>query len=359
MLHKDFYVWGAGLYGGRLIEFMKEDLTFKAVIDTDVSKCGSVFHGIPIVSYAGVERDLRTSIIVIAINLPTEVRSFLLKEGYIENENFFVIHDFVSWYYWNKKKALVTKTIDIACTTKCNMRCMACQTFIPFSENPIHMSQDRVIGDVDLIFKYIDCTINFNFAIGENLLNDELPEICYKIREQYVGRYRFLSVQTNGTIVPKDDAMLRFSQAEVVLGIANYPENVETTKKLVEKCDKYNVSWYYNRAGGNREYWFNYGDPGIIKDTDSVRLREQYKKCWKPGVGYCDKHLYLCEAQAWSHLVAKTGTLEPGEAFDLRQPKTEASRSELYRLLMKQTKNGYISHCMRCNSVMTSYLPKL
>jgi len=288
--------------------------------------------------------------------LPTDVRAFLMDEGLLENEDFFIIHDFVPRYYWNKNKSLAVKTLDVACTTLCNMKCEACQTFIPMAMNPANISSEKVLFDIDLMFRYLDSVMNLNFAVGENLLNKELPDICNTVYEKYSGRYHVQTIQTNGIIMPEDDAMRRFSEAKAVFCISNYRENTQAAKNLVEKCIEHDILWYFNRAGGNRKLWFDFGDPRLIKETDPEKLRELYANCWKPGVGVYDGWLYLCEIQCWAHTVAKAGTLEPGDAFDLQQPKTEASCKELYRILIKHSDTGYISHCMRCNSVMMPYV---
>jgi len=350
MQKNNYYIWGAGEYGQRLIEFMRDELSFKALIDNDSVKQGTVFCGVPVVSYAEVKDELSESRIAVAINIPTQVRNFLLAEGFEENNDFYVIHDFIPWYFWEMKNELAIKTIDIAATTMCNMRCKACQVFMPMSVNQRHIEINKVKSDIDMVFMHIDTAMNINFAVGENLLNNEISDICLYIFSSYSNRYGYLTVQTNGTVLPSDDAMKRFAESKTIFGFSNYPENIKSTERLKEKCNLFGVDWYFNRAGGNRETWIDFGDPRIVKETDMEKLRKQYKTCWVAGTGLVNGWLYLCAEQAWSLLVAEEGINEKGDAFDLRQPKTDATRRELYKVISRQPDKGYVTHCMRCNS---------
>jgi hypothetical protein len=353
MLKNEYFLWGAGTYGARIIKFMENDLTFKAVIDNNPEKQGRLFHGLPVISYEKAKDELSTVKIVVALNLPTEVREFLLKSGFIENKDFYTLHDFIPRYYWEKRGILAVKAIDIAATTICNSRCEGCQTFIPMAKMKSHISEESIIRDIDLTFNHIDLAVNLNFGVGESLLNTALPEMCSHIFKRYSNQYGSLLVQTNGTIIPEDREMQIYASTKTVFVTSNYPENTMATEKLIAKCNEFGVSWSYNYAGGVRNHWYDFGDPRIVNEENPEKLRKRFADCWKPGMGLYNELLYICAPQTWSHLVVGTGTLEPGDAFNLSQKKTTASREELYRIISRQPpKAGYISHCKRCNSVM-------
>ena len=351
MLDDDYYLWGAGLYGARLIELMKEDLAFKAVIDNDLEKQGTLFHGLPVVTYNDIKENLPKNKIVMTMNLPREVRAFLISEGYKDNEDFYYIIDFLPRYYWIKKRKLVVKAVDIPVTTVCNMKCDGCQTFIHIGKNPRHLRTDDVICDIDRLFTHIDYVLNLNICVGESLLNPELSVICAYANAKYSEKYRFLTVQTNCTIVPDDNTLKRLSDAKTVFGVSKYPETAGTREKLIEKLNEHNISWYLNMQS-DREIWFDYGDPRIVQETDVGKLQTKYANCYKPANAVVNGLLYLCQAQAWAHLVAESGTPEPCEVFDLHKEKSEATREEVYDIITRQSNKGYISHCMSCNSII-------
>lgn len=356
MIENEYYIWGAGTYGRRIIEFMQNDLTFKAVIDNDPKKQGTLFHGVPVISFDEAKSNLPEIKIVIALNVPTVIREFLLAEGFVEYQDFFTLHDFIPQFYWRKNKSLIIKSVDFAVTTKCNMKCRACQALIPFAAHSGHITTENIMRDLDLLFSQIDSAMTLNICCGESLLNKALPEICASIYKKYSNRYHSLLVQSNGTVLPTDDVMRIFSESRATIVTSSYPENAKSIDKLIEKCKEFNIQWYSN-SSGDRAYWYDLGDPNIVNEIDSNKLRTRYTRCWKPGMGLYNGWLYICASQLWSHLVAEVGMRENGDAFDLRQIKTEESREELYKIISRcPPKAGYISHCVRCESVMNPYV---
>jgi hypothetical protein len=334
---------------------MKEDLSFKAVIDNDPKKQGTIFCGLPVVSYDDVKNNLPKIKIVVAKAYPGEICSFLSDRGLKENEDFFSMNDFIPRYYWAKDKTLVFRTVYVAVTNMCTMNCNGCCVYIPMAKSRKHISAESVMHNLDLFFSHIDSVMVIKITVGESILNKELPDICYRINEKYKERFGELIIETNATVLPDDEAMPRFTESGMKFALSNYPENIKNTKKFTDKCDMFNTKWYFNSEGGNRESWLDYGNPNIIKETDSEKLREHYSKCFKPGMGLHDERLYICFLQSWSHFIAEAGTLEQGDAFDLRQPKTANSRKELYKILTRQPPGqGYLSHCMRCNGTNSS-----
>lgn len=353
MLSDEYYLWGAGTMGARLIEFMKNDIEFKAVIDKNPIKHGTLFHGIPVVSFDEIRDTLPKVKIVISQNIPTKARDYLLSNGFIENKDFYIIHDFIPYFYWHKDRSLSFKSVDVAVTTLCNMNCDGCQAFIPFSVSRSDKKTEDVINDVDLIFSHIDFFMNYNICVGESLLNKNLPDICEYVHDNYYGRYHYLTIQTNGMIIPSDNDLCRYSKINAIFSISDYTKNKKSRDRLINKLNEFNISWYTNAHSDKENMWFDFGNPNHINETDPIKLCERFKKCWKPCTSVHNGFFYMCIAQGYSHISAITDTLEPGDAFDLRQPKTEASREELYNILIKKSKRGYISHCMRCNSVLT------
>jgi len=353
MLNNEYYLWSAGLFGARIISFMKNDIKFKAVIDNNIKKQGTMFHGIPVVSYEDVKMKLSKAKIVISKVYPAEIQAFLDNEGYIKDQNYFLINDFIPEYYWNKNESIVFRAVDFAVTTFCNRQCDGCAVFIPYAKKHKHMSVDQLHHDLNLLFSYVDSVMQLNITVGESTLNKDLPQICNLIYDQYRGRYQELIVQTNATVIPEDADMQNYKNAKTIFALSNYPEHKELTNKFIKQCDNYNVKWYLNPQGGNRETWIDYGDPRIINERDPAKLRERYSKCLKPGVGLHDGRIYICMVQAYSHLVAEEGETNKDDAFDINQPVTEKSRKELYETVIRKSPvKGYLSQCMRCNGTL-------
>jgi hypothetical protein len=353
-----YYLWGAGTYGRRTVDFFNNDLTFEAVIDSNPEQEGKLFCGLNVISPAEVLKSNSMKKIVISQNVPTAVRAILNDQGLTENNDFYTLHDFIPRFFWDKDKSLVIKSVDIAITTMCNKRCESCQTYIPFAKNRRHFSVDDVISDLDLLYSYVSRVMNINICCGESLMNPELPDICLEIYKKYGNNYQTLSLQTNATILPTDADMRKFADAKITLVTSNYPEQAEMTAKLIELCKQYNIPWLIN-SSGNRLQWYDLGDPRMINSSDEQVLRKRYMNCWKPGMGLNNGQLYICGAQLWTHLVAEVGEIKSGDCFDLRQPITEESKKDLSKILFREPPEcGYISHCKRCLSVMNPVIKK-
>jgi len=349
MLNNEYYLWGAGTYGARVIEFMRKDLVFKAVIDSDLNKQGKMFCGIPTISYEEAKVFLPKDKIVIAASIPRYVRKFLADAGYIQNQDFYTLFQFIPRYYWEKNK-LAVQNINIVATTKCNMHCDGCQSYQHISKRNIHFDEEKVINDFNFFFKYIDFVINIPICCGESLLNAEaVAKTCSYVYKNFSGRYHTLSVVTNGSIIPDDELMRSFAESKTEFSISNYPKHTRSREMLIEKCTKFNVP-YLSNTTCEVNNWHDLGNPHILAIDNPSQLKDG---CWTVAQGLHDGWLYMCSAQMFAQEVAGIGEISPGDAFDLRKPVSKKTREELYKVISAQPEAGFISHCRRCNGVLT------
>lgn len=352
MLNSEYYVWGAGAFGARIIEFMKDDLEFKAVIDSDPKKQGTIFCGLPVISYEQARPQLPKAKIVIAITYPTECCAILRQQSFVENQDYFTINDFLSRYYWEKNQTLVCRTASFGVTTHCTMKCDGCMVYMPYVGKRVHYNKEDILKNIDLLFNHLDRAMLLNITVGESLLNPELADLCMEIHSKYSNRYFEFLIQTNATVIPSAEDMKKFAQANVKFVPSDYPENKGKTELFIKKCEEYHVKWHYGQNGKNRDTWFDFGNPNIINEEDSNRLEERFQNCFKPGMVLGNKRFYMCYMQAWANLLLDISTSSgggDGDAFDLTQPKTEKTRQELYKILCRDAPpRGYLEHCKRC-----------
>ncbi len=350
MVNDAYFLWGAGTFGARMIEFMKNDLIFKSVIDSDSKKIGTTFHGLPVIGYEQAKKQLPKVKIVLAITYPNTICALLRQDGFIENKDFFTINDFIPRYYWEKSNMLICRTVSFGVTTHCTMKCDGCMAYVPFAQKRAHESKAEVLRNIDLLFNHLDKALLLNVTVGESLLNPDLADICTVIHQNYSSCYFEFLVQTNSTIIPSDNDMKKFAQADVIFVPSDYPENKSKTELFIKKCDEFNVKWHYGQNGKNRDTWFDFGNPDIENETDTKKLTERYARCFKPGMVLGGEHLYICYMQAWANLIVGIGKpIGDGDAFDLTKPKSPETREELYKILCRETPTrGYLEHCKRC-----------
>lgn len=355
MFHIDaeWYMWGAGTYGKRLISFMKDEITFKAVIDSNSEKQGGTFEGVPIIGWEEAKREFPKTKIVIAQVYPNVLRDFLLSLGYEEYEDFVTIYDFIPRWFKQKNDTLVLKVVNFSPATCCTLSCDHCQSFIPYQKNRTIFSGDELVDNADLLFANLDRIFLINMCLGESFLNKNLARLSRHLFENYRARYGFFVIVTNGTIVPPDSDFQAFAEYDVILSISDYSEDNKKLKdrfnELLQKCEAFGVKYYLNTSS-DISVWFDFGNPNeYLKDISDAHLKQRYQRCFKCGSSVRGGILYSCAAQNAAIAVAGVPGPEDGDYYDLRQPLTSSSREELYKIISRNPDKGYISHCARCN----------
>ena len=352
MINNEYYLWGAGTYGARLIEFMEKELTFKAIIDNNPKKQGKIFHGLPIISYEDVKQNIPDVKIVIALVYPNIVRDFLFDEGYVEYEDFMSIYDFIPRYFWAKDSLLVPKVVNMSPTNFCNLKCEHCQSQMHLCKNPKITPPENMIKDIDLLFSHVNSIFLINLCLGESFLNKNLSIFVKHVYEQYSNRYGSLVILTNGTIVPTDEELIEFAKTNATISISDYSDGDSSKKailqKLIDKCEQFGIRYYVN-SSSNKDAWFDFGNPLVTNEIVTEKLKKRFVKCFKPGTGVKRGKIYLCQAHNIALAVAGASHLEEGDYFDLQQPKTEQSKLDLLKIITRTPDRGYVEHCKNCN----------
>jgi len=352
MLNNKYFLWGAGTYGERIVDFMKNDLVFEGIIDNNPKKQGNMFRNLPVISYEEAKQFLPEKKIVITPAHPRVIQNTLLTDGFIRNKDFYTYHQFLPKYYWEKNRTVIS-LVGIVASTACNMNCKGCQTYADLSVGSSPPDASKMKRDVDNMFNHADSIFFIVFNCGESLLYDEaVAEVASHIYENYQGRYHTMSVITNGTIVPSVDTLKKFAKSNVVFSVSDYPEHKKTRIELIEKCNEHKVPLLLNSTC-NTDGWHDFGDPRILLDENPKKIQNG---CWTANTELYDGHLFLCAAQAWAEAVAGIGERKVGDSFDVSLPKSDENREAFYRVISAQPENGYVSHCMRCNGMCTPFI---
>jgi len=358
----EYYIFAAGTYGRRLINFLCDnapELKIIAYIDNDPKKQGTVYQGLSVISYEKAKPTLPQKKIIISLSLPTQVRDFLLAEGYVENEDFFSEFGFLPRYFWAVHKKIVTPNVLIFTNNSCICKCDGCYAYIPYVKKSFSCSLENFKNTTDLMFKHFDKCLNINIVGGETLLNKNVADLCVYLRENYASKFGTMNIATSGILIPSDEDMKKFAFAKTEFSLSDYTESDERAKKnlplLIEKCKEFGVHCYRDRQC-DREVWFNLGNPYEINITDSEQLKTNFNKCFKTVTSCLDGKLFGCFMQHWRWLA--TGISEPhgDDWFELEQDVTSESREQLYKILSYQPKLGYHTGCAHCGGTFTPYL---
>jgi hypothetical protein len=358
----EYYIFAAGTYGRRLINFLRDNapsLKIIAFIDNDQNKQGTIYQGLPVISWDKAKENVPRVKIIISLSLPTQLRDFLLAKGYKENDDFYSEFSFLPRYFWAIEKKIVTPNVLIFTNNNCVCNCDGCYAYIPYVKKPFVCSLESFKKTADLMFKHFDKCLNINIVGGETLLNKSVADLCVYLRENYAHKFGTMNIATSGILIPSDEEMKKFAFAKTEFSLSDYVQTDERAAKnfplLIEKCREFNVHCYRDRQC-DREVWFDLGDPYKINITDPEELKSNFNKCFKTVTSCLDGKLFGCFMQHWRWLA--TGISEPqdDDAFDLNQDVTEQSRELLYKIISYQPKLGYHTGCAHCGGTFTPYL---
>ena len=132
---KRFYLFGAGDYGTQFIKIIESKINIVGYIDNDPDKQGKMINGYRCFSLNEVILDSDESIIVTMSQIArVEPVEQLKNAGYIKNDSFFVIEEFLSIYFAYKHNKVYFSSISFLPSTACNLNCKNCLNFNPFTK---------------------------------------------------------------------------------------------------------------------------------------------------------------------------------------------------------------------------------
>ena len=280
------------------------------------------------------------------------IKRQLESYGLKEYEDFMYYNFFVALYnYFIQNKVLVWKA-TVGVTTRCTLKCVDCNMFIPFYENPADIPYDELSSDLDVFFSRVDFVQWFAILGGEPLLNRNLFAYLQKIK-RYSNRIAEIVIDTNGSIVP-DDALLAQARelGNARIMINNYRVNnhyERTYNKVVEKVKNSGVSYTL------REYdWSQYRRGAAI--NDEFALKSHYNRCNQPFTAFQNNRFYTCHLP-WSAARCGIGPDAPEDFLDF----TDQSITDLdiVKAALGHLTRGYTSNCAMCNGCDPDYYQKI
>lgn len=143
--------------------------------------------------------------------------------------------------------------IDSINTSFCNLNCKECSNGMPYRKNKKRISVDRHIQSLNQLTRELPISY-CNIQGGEPLLDRDLPE---RIRLHAKNpRIAFLTLATNGTILPSDEVMEAMRDAGLMLRISDYGALSKRKLLLMEKAEAFSVPCdIYHRS----KFWVSYG----------------------------------------------------------------------------------------------------
>ena len=232
-------------------------------------------------------------------------------------------------------------------TTWCTLKCRDCNNLMSCYEHPYHLDPDLVLGDVEKILENIDTLTELELIGGEPFIYPDLDKILDRVLSN--KKILFVSLTSNGTVLPKEDILKKLANSRVRIELSDYGVETQKLDELTALFDRYGVKYDRNPD----LCWVSPG--GVEKrGKNKVRLAKEYKNCF--AFKYCSTilhgRLYHCSRGA--HLT-DLGYMDcPEDSFDIHAKRDRAS---FRRDLKKFWLFPYTMACDYCDHALGNKVP--
>ncbi|WP_019552567.1 radical SAM protein [Propionispira raffinosivorans] len=345
----EFYFFGAGDYGKQFINIMSKEITIKGFIDNNRQKHGEVFVGYNCESLDAIDFTPKKTGIVITVSQIQRgaITKQLQANGYVHNQDFFIIEEFLSIYFVYKYNQVYFSSISFLPSTACNLKCRACLNFNPYAKQFYVREWKDIKKDIDLFFQCVDKIMLFHVSGGEPMLYKGIAEIIEYIDHNYGDRIDTLRTVTNGTIVPDDSVLERLSKCKVEITVDDYREAVPQYSgdfsKLIEKLQKYQIRYYINKTAE----WIDLApDKTDFSHWSEEQLQKHFDECCQAWQELRDGRLHSCNYDAYA-TVAGINPEPDEEIFDLNNF-NDNRKKEIVEFRLGYNGKGYTNFCKKC-----------
>jgi hypothetical protein len=350
-------LYGAGIVGGicRTL-FERIDLEIPFVIDQDKKKQGTLWKGIPIVSYDEAAPALQGMKIVVMAGHTAygKITEFLNEQGLHEFEDFCNVGHFMSEWLWSAKSMNCVFHVDMTITTKCTLNCRHCNLFIPYHKEQVNFSFEEMKRNIDLFFERIDFVTYFGLIGGETFLNPALETCIVYLGENYRDRIGRITVVTNGTVTPQDSLLSVIKKYEMYLSISDYTDVVpygEKMEALIERAQAYGIDYSRNSS----IVWTDFGFPERPLRRTEEELEEHLKSCRPNWNALHGGKFYYCNV-SWCAEQSGHYRLQPEDYLELEQidPKDKMACRRIVKL--SRGTSSFCRICGGCGKDNTNYV---
>lgn len=343
----DFIMMPFTMKGRLYLKQILQDISVKCILDNDKELDGLGYQDIPIYEATKYLQSNKNCKILISSHY-SDISKQLKQHGLVENIDYIDMHQFVSLWYWQKKKEVHLLDVHIAITTHCSLNCRNCNMFMNYYDKSqkFRMDLEEFQTNVYSLFEVADFCYQFTILGGEPLLNNDLRNMVSWLGDNYSKKIGRIDVVTNGTIIPDMELLEVCKKYNVGFSISDYGETVAYKQKITEikACfDKWDIKYEHNPDMTWKDFYFPRDSQKAVYNS----IREHMLNCSPLFRGLNDQRFYYCHI-VWS--AVKAGLLDEKEA-DYFNLDTEVDEEKKLKLLMYDLgymEKGYVSLCEFC-----------
>lgn len=233
---------------------------------------------------------------------------------------------------------------DLNVNSVCSLQCKNCDQGIPYYHNRKIFTAEKILSNLNKLFKYVDFVYSIGIIGGEPFLNQDLDIIIsYCLNSTKIGK---IVLVTNGTIFPDNKVLnLLSNQKKITLVINQYPlKNFSTRTKLINHCRENHIL-VHSESNDN---WLDFGDYSQKRNYSIAEKKIAFKNCFlKDCVQYHGGYGYLFRCTRSVFLLdQKIEKPDKKEYVNIHRIK---SKKEMKQALKEFYKLKYIKACDYCN----------
>ena len=238
----------------------------------------------------------------------------------------------------DKGKTLKVDSVDLMLTEKCSLKCKDCSNLMQFYAKPIDEDFEIVISSINTFMNTVDFVQEIRLMGGEPLMYKKVDLVVkHLLTYKNFGQ---IKVNTNGTIVPKDEKLKVFQNEKIFFDISNYGKDSRNVDILVKKLTEMNIA----HAASRVTEWQDVGKIVKTNRTDSLNKEIFGNCCINRGLTLLHGKLYLCPFSA-NATNLKAIKYADEEILDLKANKEELKK-QIHNLYFN---TDFLEACRSCN----------
>lgn len=368
-------LYGAGKIGGVAAYCLKKlGIDFIAFCDSSEEKQGLNFYGHKVISPIELKEKYKSAAIIVTTTFHAELSKQLKNDGFtnvLDCVSLFIKIDFTDYDFsitreyaercvefylssilFKTANSLLLKSVTVFITTKCNLRCRECSSFVPYIESPKHYDVKKLNEDLNGVLGVFGTLERVTLLGGETLLHPELPLLLRELNRN--RSIELICLITNATILPKEEALKEMQNPKFIMRISDYGKLSTKLDRLIELLESRNIRYELT----NYTYWNENSKIQRYNDTD-IELRYKFSKCVASLSFYMmDGKLYYCNNAA---ILCELGALpdSPDNYVDLRENNNISKLNGKIINFYERMRNGdYTDACRYCNGLYCTQFNK-
>lgn len=363
-------LWGAGKIGSVTAHVLKQKgIKALAFVDMSVSKQGTKFCGLDIISPEVFFRDYKNSALIISNVDRANVINQLTSNGFsnwfdawplltefdfadYSEQNQMYMARMIDYYFREVARELGLKSrflvhrLRVMITSRCTLNCKECSVYIPYVENHRDDNDwEQMVSDIKVFLDAAKELQEIELFGGEPLLHPDLHKIVSALKSE--PRIHQISVITNGTILPNEQLIKALADDKrTIYRMSSYGNKLstkigETELILKQNNIRYEIIDY--------KTWYKNAEVKNLNESEDV-VKKKFICCMEgSGLVYWCGKIYFCVALPFL-LEINAFPQSDNNFFDMRNSGLKYNElvNKLYQYIDRSNTDQYVDACRYC-----------